>query len=58
MGKTLYELSKIFVEHAWHVAKIIIVSNPGLTNYALATAGSVITIGLPIKGCSQAKKPV
>ena len=65
MGKTLYELSKIFVEHAWHVAKIIIVSNPGLMNHALATASSVITISLPInikyyfiRGCWQSKKPV
>ena len=51
--KTLHKSSNIFVEHARHVAKII-VANPDLDSPAIA--GSVVTIGLSVNANSHSKK--
>ena len=51
--KIMLESSKIFVEHAWYVAKIF---EPRPNSPAFATAGSAMTSGLTLNGCSFSKK--
>ena len=54
--ETLQESCKIFVEHALLVARIQFKPRPN--GHLLGTAGSVITIGLLINGCSLLILPV
>ena len=49
----MFESSKIFVEHARHVAKIF---EPRPNSRAFATAGSAMTTDLALNGCSSSKK--
>ena len=50
-------LVKIFVEHMWHVEQGHSFK-PRPNSHALATVGSVMTIGLSINGCLHSKIPV
>ena len=54
--KTLHESTKVFVEQARHIARNSFKPRPN--SWLLATAGSVMTIGLSINGCSHSKKTV
>ena len=49
----MLESSKIFVEHVQPVAKIF---EPRPNSRAFATAGSAMTTGLALNGCSSSKK--
>ena len=51
--KTLHESTKVFVEQARHIARNSFKPRPN--SWLLATAGSVMTIGLSINGCSHSK---
>ena len=52
--KVLHESSKIFSEHSLHFARKQS-RNRALYNRARGTAGSVMTIGLPLNGCLHSK---
>ena len=55
--ESLHESNTISVKHALHVVKIQFWTlRPN--SCALASAGSVMTTGLSINGCSHSKKPV